>query len=209
MNKYTFFWGGIFSQWARFDMSIDGITFNCCEQYMMYSKAKFFGDEETAKEIMKSTNPAEQKRLGRKVKNFNTELWNKVCFSIVYKANYAKFSQNPTLKEGLLATEDRILVEASPEDRIWGIGMGVENTGISDPANWQGSNLLGFALTLVKQELKYVKPVGKHESKFEVCTRCGTRTPYLITDDINLRFWYVEGAGQLCERCHTEIYKDE
>lgn len=206
--KYTFFWGGIFSQWARFDMSIDGIKFNCCEQYMMYSKAKLFGDEDSARLILISTNPSEQKRLGRKVRGFNLEQWSKVCFSIVYKANYAKFSQNPTLKEGLMATADKILVEASPEDRIWGIGMGIEDTGIENPVNWKGSNLLGFALTLVKQELKEIK-YKSIDARYETCVHCGAKTPYFLTDDINLRFWYVEGAGQMCEGCHKEIFKDE
>ena len=152
-QKYVFFWNGIYSQWYQAPMTIDGVLYNCCEQYMMHQKALIFGDTETAEKVMLTSNPSDQKQLGRQVKNFNVDVWSKVNLQIVYKANFAKFSQNEILKHELLETKDRILVEASPYDQIWGIGMGEEENGIDNPINWKGQNLLGWAITLVKQEL--------------------------------------------------------
>ena len=153
-NKYVFFWNGIYSQWYQAPMTIDGVLYNCCEQYMMHQKALFFGDTETAEKIMLTSHPNDQKQLGRQVKNFNKDRWDKVNLQIVYKGNYAKFTQNENLKEELLATGNKILVEASPYDQIWGIGMGEEENGVNDPMNWKGQNLLGWAITLVRQELQ-------------------------------------------------------
>lgn len=153
-NKYVFFWNGIYSQWYEAPMTIDGVLYNCCEQYMMHQKALFFGDTETAEKIMLTSHPRDQKKLGREVKNFNKERWDKVNLQIVYKGNYSKFTQNDGLKSALLATGNKILVEASPYDQIWGIGMGEEENGIDNPINWKGQNLLGWAITLVKQELQ-------------------------------------------------------
>jgi ribA/ribD-fused uncharacterized protein len=153
-NKYVFFWDGIYSQWYSAPMVIDDRTFNCCEQWMMYNKATFFEDYVTAEQVMKTKSPREQKELGRMVKNFDSNRWNKVCSGIVYKGNLAKFTQNEDLKKELLNTGNRILVEASPYDQIWGIGMGVEEEGIDNAINWKGQNLLGWALQLVKQELQ-------------------------------------------------------
>lgn len=153
-NKYVFFWNGIYSQWYQAPMRIDGVLYNCCEQYMMHQKALFFGDTETAEKIMLTSHPRDQKQLGREVKNFNKDRWDKVNLQIVYKGNYAKFTQNEDLKKQLLETGNKILVEASPYDQIWGIGMGEEENGVDNPINWKGQNLLGWAITLVKQELQ-------------------------------------------------------
>lgn len=154
-DKYVFFWDGYPSQWYLAPMTIGGIEYNCCEQFMMHQKALFFGDEETAEKVMKTKNPHDQKALGRQVKNFNSDRWNKVCLGIVYKGNYAKFTQNEDLKIELMSTFDRLFVEASPFDQIWGIGMGEEEHGVEDAKNWKGQNLLGWAITLVKQELTF------------------------------------------------------
>ena len=157
MNKqFTFFWQGPFSQWHRANFTIDGVTYNCAEQYMMHQKALTFGDTETAELIMKTESPRDQKDLGRQVKNFNVDKWSKVNLKIVYKGNLAKFTQNEELKNELLSTGNRLLVEASPYDQIWGIGMGVEQEGNDNPINWKGQNLLGWAITLVKQELQNI-----------------------------------------------------
>jgi ribA/ribD-fused uncharacterized protein len=153
-DKYVFFWNGIYSQWHKAEMTIDGIEYNSCEQYMMHQKALVFGDTEIAEQIMEESNPREQKRFGRMIKNFDKAIWDKNCLAIVYKGNIAKFTQNPELKEQMLATEDRIFVEASPLDYIWGVGLDENAEGIDYPSNWLGLNLLGQALTLVKQELK-------------------------------------------------------
>lgn len=152
-DKYVFFWNGIYSQWHMADMTIDGKTFNCCEQYMMYRKAMLFGDMEIAKEIMETRSPKEQKALGRKIQGFDKSIWDKNSLAIVYRGNFEKFSQNPDLKRELLSTGSRILVEASPLDNIWGIGLAEDAKGVENPKNWKGLNLLGQAITLVKNEL--------------------------------------------------------
>ena len=152
--EYVFFWNGIYSQWHKAPMTIDRVDFVTCEQYMMYQKAMLFKDKDIAHQILMTNNAKEQKSLGRMVQNFDKAVWDKACLGIVYKGNYAKFSQNEELMEELLSTGDRILVEASPLDSIWGIGMAEDEEGIEDPANWKGLNLLGQAITLVKQKLK-------------------------------------------------------
>lgn len=152
-NKYIFFWDGIYSQWRIAPMIIDGVQYNCCEQYMMHQKALLFEDYDTARQILRTEIPREQKELGRKVKGFDKDKWDSVCMGIVYKGNYAKFTQNEILKGELIATGDRILVEASPYDKIWGIGMGEDDENIEDPSKWKGLNLLGWTITLVRQEI--------------------------------------------------------
>lgn len=153
-NKYVFFWNGIYSQWHKANMTIDKIEYNSCEQYMMHQKALLFGDEETAELIMLEQNPREQKKFGRMVKGFDKSTWDKNSLAIVYEGNLAKFSQNEGLKKEMLATGNRFFVEASPVDSQWGIGMDQDSPGVEDPSYWMGLNLLGQALTLVKNELR-------------------------------------------------------
>jgi ribA/ribD-fused uncharacterized protein len=153
-DKYVFFWNGIYSQWHKANMTIGKIEYNSCEQYMMHQKALLFGDEETAELIMQEKNPREQKKFGRMVKNFDKSVWEKNCLAIVYEGNLAKFSQNAGLKEEMLSTGNRFFVEASPFDNVWGIGMDENAQGVEDPSYWLGLNLLGQALTLVKNELR-------------------------------------------------------
>ena len=155
-DKYVFFWNGIYSQWYQELMIVDGIEYHCCEQYMMHQKALTFNDFDIAEKVMQTTHPNEQKALGRQIKNFNVNEWSKVNFGIVYKGNLAKFSQNQILKQELLSTGNKLLVEASPYDQIWGIGLGEDAENIDNPANWRGQNLLGWAITLVKQELQNI-----------------------------------------------------
>ena len=124
----------------------------CAEQFMMAEKARMFGDEEMLSKIMESTDPKEMKAYGRAVRNFDKDLWESACFEVVKKGNSAKFSQNPQLLEFLKGTKKRILVEASPRDRIWGIGMGESNPDAENPLKWRGTNLLGFALTQVRDQ---------------------------------------------------------
>jgi ribA/ribD-fused uncharacterized protein len=152
-NKYVLFWDGIFSQWYKVPMTIDGIEYNCAEQYMMHQKALLFGDKEIAAEVMKITNPKDHKALGRKVKGYDEAIWKRNCLAIVYKGNYAKFTQNKELEQQLVNTGARTIVEASPVDFIWGIER-AENDPLSlDPAQWKGTNLLGSALMLVRNEI--------------------------------------------------------
>jgi ribA/ribD-fused uncharacterized protein len=122
-EKYVFFWDGIYSQWHKAKMTIDGVEYSSCEQYMMHQKAISFNDLSIASQILLTEDPREQKALGRKIKGFDKNIWDSVCLGIVYKGNLAKFSQNEDLRSELLSTEDRIMVEASPLDQIWGIGI--------------------------------------------------------------------------------------
>lgn len=152
-NGFVFFWGGKFSQWYTHDMVIDGVTYNCCEQYMMAEKARIFGDTETLEAIMKQKNPKYQKSLGRGVKNFNPHIWDRVCKDIVFRANLAKFS-DPELKEYLFSFGNEEIVEASPYDKIWGIGLSEEDPDCLDKTKWQGTNWLGEAIMAVREALK-------------------------------------------------------
>jgi len=153
-DKHVFFWNGIYSQWHKAPMTIDKNEYNSCEQYMMHQKALLFGDEEIADLIMQEKNPKEQKKFGRMIKGFDKALWDKNCLAIVYEGNLAKFSQNPELRYEMLNTGNRIFVEASPLDNIWGIGLDENAEGIDDPSYWLGLNLLGQALNLVKNQLR-------------------------------------------------------
>ena len=132
----------------------NGITYNCCEQRMMHAKALFFGDEETATLIMNATEPKEQKKLGRTVKNFDEVAWNNIADLVVYNANLAKFSQNDELKQKLLATGDKLIVECSPYDSIWGNGLDISTTLITRVNDWKGANRLGQAIMRVRDYLK-------------------------------------------------------
>jgi len=140
---YHFFWGGYCSQWMVAPFEEFGETFNTAEQFMMAAKAKTFGDDETYALIMAEDDPAEQKKLGRKVKNFVLEQWNSVAKGFVTLANYDKFTQNADYLEFLEGHKGSFFVEASPYDDIWGIGMGVNADGIENPSNWKGTNWLG------------------------------------------------------------------
>ena len=151
--KYTFFYKSKLSQWHIVDFVVDGIKYNCCEQYMMASKAKLFNDKETLAKIMAATHPREHQNLGRIVNGYNQETWDKNKYSIVRNGNYHRFKQNKQDLEWLLATEGT-LVEASPIDKIWGVGLSADNPLIKDEKNWLGQNLLGKALTEVREILR-------------------------------------------------------
>lgn len=153
MSEFTFFWDGPFSQWYPSFFTVDGVEYCCCEQYMMAKKALFFGDNDTYKKIMETTSPREQKKLGREVKNFNEGQWNKVAKDIVEEGNYAKFSQNKSLKDILLATKGTSLVEASPYDKIWGIGLREGDPLTLSRETWRGTNWLGEVLDKVRDRL--------------------------------------------------------
>ena len=141
------------SQWWGCRFEVDGVEYCCAEQFMMAEKARLFDDGEMLTKIMESVNPKEMKAYGRKVRGFEKDVWEDACYGIVKRGNVAKFSQNPELWEYLKGTQKRILVEASPMDRIWGIGMGKTNPDAQNPLKWKGSNLLGFALTEVREQL--------------------------------------------------------
>ncbi|WP_435234704.1 NADAR family protein [Psychromonas sp. PT13] len=154
--KYVFFWGhkkpdvGIsktcFSQWYDSPFSADGNKFITAEHYMMFHKAMLFNDVNSAEKVLRAKNPGEAKSIGREVLGFNEEIWLAKRFEIVVKANVAKFQSNAALKEFLLNTHHRVLVEASPVDKVWGIGLAEDNKSSENPNLWKGENLLGFAL---------------------------------------------------------------
>jgi ribA/ribD-fused uncharacterized protein len=153
-ETFKFFWGGTFSQWAPSKFIIDGVEFNTCEQYMMYKKALMFSDYESAKKIMESSNPRDQKAFGRQVKNFKDDVWVKYCRKIVYDANVAKFTQNPKMFDELIATGEDTLVEASPYDKRWGIGLSADNPFAQDRSTWDGLNWLGEAIQQVREDIR-------------------------------------------------------
>lgn len=162
--KYLCFWGhtpkqkdvidkSCLSQWFSAKFEIEAIQYRNTEQYMMAQKAKLFGDEEIFQKILQATHPKEMKALGRLVKNYREDLWQQHRFEIVLQGNLAKFSQNPDLKQFLLNTSTRVIVEASPYDKIWGIGLAADDENAEKPLQWKGLNLLGFALMEVRKQL--------------------------------------------------------
>ena len=161
--KYLLFWGHTakngtvgkecLSQWYGCSFDIDGVTYHTAEQYMMSQKALLFGDREIYDRIMKAPSPDSYKKLGQQVRGFDEEKWKSERCNIVIKGNYAKFSQNGELKEFLLGTGDKVLVEASPYDKIWGIGIGANDKRAENPGLWRGLNLLGFCLMEVRDRL--------------------------------------------------------
>jgi ribA/ribD-fused uncharacterized protein len=153
-DKYYFFWKHRLSQWHIVDFVVSGEIYNCCEQYMMAQKALLFHDYETMAEILKEKNPANHQTLGRKIKNFNQTIWDYAKAKIVYKGNYERFEQSQECRELLFSTGNLKLVEASPYDCVWGVGLEKEDPLILDEKNWRGQNLLGNILTSVREELK-------------------------------------------------------
>jgi len=144
------FWGGFMSNWHPSPFIIDGINYNCVEQHMMFNKAKYFGDIESAKKVLAADSPREQKKLGRKVSGFDAVQWRAVCYDICIEGVYHKFLQNEELKLKLIATGDSILIEGSPYDKIWGIGVDWEDDDCYYVERWNGDNLLGFMLMEVR-----------------------------------------------------------
>ena len=160
-DKYVFFYGSIFSNWYDCRFKYKEHIFHNSEQAFMWEKALFFGDEMIAEMILETPHPAANKELGRKVRGFNAAKWAEESFSIMVGVNYAKFDQNKELAAILLSTEDKIIVEASPTDRIWGIGWHWSDDRCLNPKNWRGTNWLGEALMEVRDILK---PID-HEHK--------------------------------------------
>lgn len=160
-KTHYFFWetSSPFSNWHISKYTLNEITFNCSEQGVMYEKALLFNDNTIAEQILKcnSTEQRKIKNLGRKVKGFDEKIWEKNRVNIYKKHCYAKFTQNLNLKNELLKTKGKILVEASPNDKIWGIGL-IKNEALFTPVDqWKGLNLLGKILTEIRIELEKQK----------------------------------------------------
>ena len=153
MERFTFFWSGPFSQWYLARFVVDGVRYNCAEQYMMAGKARLFGDEKTERAIMSCSDPKAQKAHGRDVKPFNAQKWDNVSPEVVYAGNYAKFTQNADLKALLLETVGTTLVEASPYDKLWGIGLSASDPRAKTRSTWKGKTGLGETLTRLRDDL--------------------------------------------------------
>ena len=154
--KYVLFYHGWLSQFYASSMTIDGVSFFCCEQYMMAMKAKLFKDESHYDLIMQEkAKPAKCKSYGRKVRNFDENTWKKHRETIIYKGNHAKYTQSEELQKLLFkfGGSDRTFVECAPRDSIYGIGLTVQDTRADDSKNWKGSNLLGKAITKVRDDI--------------------------------------------------------
>lgn len=154
--NYKLFYGGIYSNWypAKFK-DIENKTFANSEQYFMVKKAEHFGDYEMRDAMLEVADPSVVKKMGRKVKDFDPEEWNKVSKTYMYLANYFKFTQNPRLLDSILK-EDGYMVEASPYDKIWGIGLDCEDPRALDPTQWQGTNWLGDVLNELRNDLRLI-----------------------------------------------------
>lgn len=162
--KCLYFWGhrpatddkvgkSCFSQWYEASFKLDGVRYASAEHYMMAAKARLFDDSRLLERILAARSPGEAKALGREVAGFDEARWNAERVGIVIEGNLGKFGQNASLKKYLLGTADRVLVEASPVDAIWGIGLAASDPLAAEPATWQGLNLLGFALMEVRRRL--------------------------------------------------------
>ena len=151
---HVYFWNGIFSNWHPTPFIYNGVEYNCSEQYMMQQKAIVFGDKERELEIMEARTPDVQKYLGRLVIGFTAEKWAPVCEDLMVPALVAKFTSTEDLKREMLATNKRVLVEASPYDTIWGVGLGENDPRILDERNWKGQNLLGKVLMRARDIIK-------------------------------------------------------
>lgn len=162
--KYVYFWGhrprrdgsvgaGCFSQWWPSPFSVDGTVYATAEHWMMAGKARLFGDAEAEARAIAAGHPKQAKDAGRSVRGFDEEEWRRHRFELVVEGSVHKFGRHPELGAYLLGTGARVLVEASPLDRVWGIGLAADDERAHDPARWRGLNLLGFALMEARQRL--------------------------------------------------------
>ncbi|MFF9782677.1 hypothetical protein YWIDRAFT_02769 [Streptomyces sp. SceaMP-e96] len=163
--KYVYFWGhsprrdgslgaSCFSQWWPAPFTVGGVRYATAEHWMMAGKARLFHDAEAERRAIAATHPKQAKDAGRRVRGFDEETWQRHRFGLVVEGSVQKFGQDAALREYLLGTNSRVLVEASPLDRIWGIGLAADDERAADPARWRGLNLLGFALMAARQRLR-------------------------------------------------------
>ncbi len=163
--KYLHFWGhqarpdgqvgaSCLSQWWPSPFTVDGVTYGTAEHWMMAAKARLFGDEEAERRVLAAGHPSLAKKAGRLVRDFDEATWERERFGIVVEGSVHKFAAHEDLRAFLLGTGDRVLVEASPVDRVWGIGLAAGDEGAGDPERWRGPNLLGFALMEARERLR-------------------------------------------------------
>ncbi|MFF4962653.1 NADAR family protein [Streptomyces sp. NPDC001222] len=163
--RYLHFWGhraradgrigtSCLSQWWPSPFTVDGVEYATAEHWMMASKARLFGDADAQRRALDAPNPALAKRAGRLVRGFDETIWARERFAIVVEGSVHKFAAHEDLRAFLLGTGDRVLVEASPVDRVWGIGLAAGDEAAADPERWRGANLLGFALMEARERLR-------------------------------------------------------
>ncbi|MGC9536639.1 NADAR family protein [Streptomyces sp. UG1] len=163
--KYLHFWGhrplpdgrvgpSCLSQWWPSPFEVSGVSYATAEHWMMAEKARLFGDGEAERRVLCAAHPSQAKKAGRLVRGFDDATWERERFRIVVEGSIHKFSAHPDLRDFLLATGERVLVEASPVDRVWGIGLAAGDEGAADPERWRGPNLLGFALMVARGRLR-------------------------------------------------------
>lgn len=163
--KYLHFWGhapradgrvgaSCLSQWWPSPFAVDGVTYATAEHWMMAGKARLFEDPEAERRVLDAGHPAEAKKAGRLVRGFDEAIWERERFRIVVEGSVHKFAAHADLREFLVNTGDRVLVEASPVDRVWGIGLAADDEAAADPERWRGPNLLGFALMEARGRLR-------------------------------------------------------
>lgn len=163
--KYLHFWGhrpsadgrvsaSCLSQWWPSPFVVDGVEYATAEHWMMAGKARLFGDAAAERAALAAAHPAEAKKAGRLVRGFDEAIWERERFGLVTEGSVHKFAADTGLRDFLLGTGDRVLVEASPVDRVWGIGLAARDAGAEDPQRWRGLNLLGFALMEARERLE-------------------------------------------------------
>uniref|UniRef100_A0A914XL77 NADAR domain-containing protein n=1 Tax=Plectus sambesii TaxID=2011161 RepID=A0A914XL77_9BILA len=154
-ESFTLFYGHVpvFSNFHPSPFTVDGVSFSCGEQFFHHAKAVHFKDDEHAAMILATDEPRLHKQLGRKVEHFVPQEWNDVCLDVMKRGSFAKYEQNDDMRKQLFATAGTTLVEASPRDRKWGIGLGVHNPKALDRKSWRGENCLGKLLTEVRDDL--------------------------------------------------------
>ena len=172
-NTYVMFWrphegNGILSQWYDSTFTVDGVEYSHAEMFMMAEKCKLMGDEETRQQILQCRDdPSKQQKLGRTVANWDEDLWLANREEVSYQANLAKFSQNSDLKNFLMQTDDAVLVEASPNDRVWGIGMKRTDYNATNEREWRGQNLLGKCLMRARETIRQEEEKAQAAAKLE------------------------------------------
>jgi len=141
------------SNWYPSPFTVEKKNFSSMEQFMMYRKAICFGDEAVSKNILSTDDASQIKALGRQVKNYDEHIWNGIRQIVVYKGLLAKFSQNEDLKDRLKSTGEAILAECAVKDLIWGVGLSMKDPNRLDKTKWEGQNLLGYTLMMVREYL--------------------------------------------------------
>lgn len=144
---------GYLSNWYLSDFTVKDITFTSMEQYMMYQKALVFGNKKIANEILKTNDVSVIKQLGRQVSNYDESIWNGIRQIVVYEGLFAKFSQNDDLMNKLKSTGNAVLAECAVKDHIWGIGLSMKDPNRLIKDKWNGQNLLGYSLMMVRKHL--------------------------------------------------------